>query len=58
MDVRYFFVQEQIEGGNVRVDYKATTDQIADLLTKPLGRSLYLRLRDELGLRRKDLSRK
>jgi len=36
MDVRYHFCREKVESGEIKVDYCATEDMLADVLTKPL----------------------
>jgi len=44
--VRYFYIKERIENGDINVCYLPTEDMIADLLTKPLTGKLFLRLRN------------
>jgi hypothetical protein len=39
IDVRYHFIQECIEEGSIIVRYMAMMEQLADLLTKALGRN-------------------
>ena len=46
--LRYFFVKDRIESGEVSIQYLPTGAMIADLLTKPLQGSLFRRLRGEL----------
>ena len=46
--LRYFFVKDRIESGEVSIQYLPTGEMIADLLTKPLQGSLFRRLRSEL----------
>ena len=36
LNVRYFFLTDQIERGNVTVEYCSTDEMIADFMTKPL----------------------
>ena len=36
LNVRYFFMTDQIERGNVVVEYCPTDDMIADFMSKPL----------------------
>ena len=43
--IRYFFVANRIQTGEIKVEYMATGDMIADILTKPLQGSLFRRLR-------------
>jgi len=51
MDVRYFFIKEKIQDGTIKVEYVSTTDQLADMFTKPLPKIVFSRLRDALGVR-------
>jgi len=44
--LRYHFIREQTLAGNVNPVYIPTADNIADMLTKPLARPLFERLRD------------
>ncbi len=50
IDVRYHFVRQHIENGTQRVKYCKTEDMLADLLTKPLGRVRFARLRSLIGV--------
>ena len=40
--VRYHFIRGCLEEGNIKASYINTKDQLADLLTKPLGRIKFL----------------
>jgi len=46
--LRYFFVKDRIQNGEISLQYLSTQQMIADILTKPLQGSLFRRLRDEL----------
>ena len=48
INIRYFFVKDRVEQGDVKIEYKPTGEMIADVLTKPLQGSLFARLRDKL----------
>ena len=50
IETRYHFVRESVENGNVAVEYVHTDDQLADLLTKPLGRIKFQGLRGKIGI--------
>lgn len=43
--IRYFFVADRIQTGEIKVEYLRTGDMVADILTKPLQGSLFKRLR-------------
>jgi len=42
---RYFFISDRIKTGEVVLKYISTSDQIADILTKPLQGAHFRRLR-------------
>jgi hypothetical protein len=48
IDVKYHFVRERVESGEVKLVYVTTTDQLADLLTKPLERVRFEALRKQV----------
>jgi hypothetical protein len=45
IDIRYFFVTDNIKCNNMRVEYCPTDDMLADFFTKPLQGSKYRRFR-------------
>jgi hypothetical protein len=42
--VRYHFIRDCLAEGSIKARYINTKDQLADLLTKPLGRIKFLEL--------------
>ena len=46
----YHFVREKMVDGSLRVLQIHSIDQLADALTKPLGRNLFLKLRSKIGV--------
>ncbi|KAJ0580022.1 putative RNA-directed DNA polymerase [Helianthus annuus] len=46
----YHFVREKITAGTLRVLHIHSADQLADVLTKPLGRVPFQRLRSKIGV--------
>ena len=46
--VRYFFIKDRIDAGEVELEHMSTTDMIADILTKPLQGQLSRALRQQL----------
>jgi hypothetical protein len=50
IDLRYHFIRECVEEGKVDVEHVRTSNQLADILTKPLGRAQFTELRDKLGI--------
>ena len=48
--VRYHFIRGCLEDGSIKPSYINTKDQLADLLTKPLGRIKFLELCSRTGM--------
>ena len=46
--IRYFFVKDRIESGEIKITYLPTNEMVADILTKPLQGELFRTLRDRL----------
>ena len=51
MDIAYHFVREKVKYGWVKVRSIKGTDNPANIFTKPLGRQLFEKHRDALGVR-------
>lgn len=51
IDVRYHYIRECVDEGRIIIDYTATEEQLADILTKALGRVRFLELRDRIGVK-------
>jgi hypothetical protein len=50
IDVKFHFIREHVEKGRVELVYVGTQDQLADILTKALGRVRFIELRQNLGV--------
>lgn len=50
VDVRYHFIDDLYEIGNLKVRHVSSENQLADALTKPLNRIRFLKLINMLGL--------
>ena len=46
IDIRYFFITDRIEKGEVKVKHCSTENMLADFFTKPLQGSMFTRCRD------------
>jgi hypothetical protein len=51
INIRHFYVQQQVKSGLQQVTYVKTTDNIADILTKIPHRDQFVYLRDSMGIK-------
>ena len=50
IDTKYHFIRECVENGKVCVDHMSTEEQLADVLTKSLGRVRFSELQSKIGV--------
>ena len=50
IEIKYQYIRDMMEKGVVKLQYIATDEQIADILTKPLSRVKLQYFRDKLGV--------
>lgn len=50
IDVKYHFVHDEIDAGKIELQFKPSTEQLADIMTKGLGRILFEKHRKNLDL--------
>jgi hypothetical protein len=50
IEVRYHFLRDNVEKGNIDLIHVPTEKQLPDILTKPLDQAIFARLRGELGV--------
>ena len=48
LNIRYFFLADQVEKGNLEVEYCPTLEMIGDYMSKPLQGKLFLKLKDQI----------
>lgn len=48
IDVRFHFISEKVKENNINIVYRNTSDQVADIFTKPLGPVKFRKFRDKL----------
>ena len=48
IDIRYHFVRQNIKEKNIKVKWIQTENQLADILTKGLGKNIFTKLRNEI----------
>ena len=50
IDIRYHFIRDIVQRGAVMLDHIGTDEQVADILTKPLGKVKCLTFHESLGI--------
>ena len=48
--LRYHFIKDHVEYGNIEVHFVKTTDQLADIFMKPMDEKSFLRILHGLGM--------
>ena len=48
LNIRYFFLTDQVEKGNVMIEYCPTDDMVGDFHTKPLQGEKFHKFRDTI----------
>lgn len=51
IDVKYHFIRELVENGQIIPEFVGTRDQLADIFTKPLNSDLIAKFKNEIGLK-------
>jgi hypothetical protein len=50
IDIRYHFLRDHQQMGDIEIAYVSTKEQLADIFTKPLGEKTFSKLRNELNI--------
>jgi hypothetical protein len=50
IELKYHFIREAVETKKIELEFVPTKLQLADILTKPLGRILFTELRSRVGM--------
>jgi hypothetical protein len=50
IDIRYHFIRECVENGKVEIEFIRSEEQLADVLTKALGRGKLQEQRAKIGM--------
>ena len=48
INVRYYFITDRIEKGDLKIEYCPTDDMVADYMTKPLQGDKFRKFRKEI----------
>ena len=58
MKIKYHYIRDMVQRGAVKLQYVATEEHIADVLTKPLARLKFEYFREKLGVLQIEVSSK
>jgi hypothetical protein len=50
IDIRYHFLRDHQQRGDIEIAYVNTKNQLADIFTKPLDEKTFSKLRNELNI--------
>ena len=50
IEIRYHFICDHVQKGTVKLQYLSTDEQVADILTKSLGKSKFVYFKDKMGV--------
>jgi hypothetical protein len=50
IDIRYHFLRDHQQRGDIEIAYVSTHNQLADIFTKPLDKNTFSKLRNELNI--------
>jgi hypothetical protein len=50
IEIRYHFIWDHVQRGAVELQFISTDEQVADILTKTLGRGKFVPFKDKLGV--------
>jgi hypothetical protein len=50
IEIKYYFIQDKVQEGEVKLQYIPTYEQIADILTKLLSRIKFAYFREKMGI--------
>ena len=52
IDTRYHFIRDYVKDGRVVTEHVKAEDQLADILTKSLGRVKFVKLSEKIGMKK------
>ena len=54
IEIMYFYIQDMMQKGAIKLPYVSTDEHVADVMTKPLSRIKFEHFRDKLGVVQKN----
>ena len=55
VEIQYFYIQNMVHKGSIKLQYVSTHEKVDDVFTKPLSQVKFEYFHDKLGVVRKDL---
>jgi len=50
IDIKYHYIRDMVQRGAIRLQHIGTDEQVADILTNPLGKVKFLSFQEQLGV--------
>jgi hypothetical protein len=50
IEIKYYFIRDKVQEGEVKLEYIPTDEQTTDILTKPLSRIKFAYFREKMGI--------
>jgi len=50
IEIRYHFIRDHVQNGNIKIEFVASENQLADIFTKPLNEETFCKIRREIGM--------
>ena len=50
IEIKYYFIQDEVQKGEVKIDYIPTDEKTTNILTKPLSRIKFAYFREKMGV--------
>jgi hypothetical protein len=50
IEVKYFYIRDQVKDDKVILEYIPTAEQTADILTKPIKNELFYKFKGQMGI--------
>jgi hypothetical protein len=50
IEIKYYFIRDKFQEGEVKLEYIPTDEQTSDILTKPLSKIKFAYFREKMGI--------